>query len=199
MQHRLLKCDCSKSFWTASSNSRGSETAFWLWKRWIVVKHDCNGGIFLGKVCITCNKIPNIWWIEASCVSHQELPIGHRKTVLYIQCYSFAYSQSVTMLSLDPSQYGFYHDDDENLYPLLLNKVSLPENFSEYCNCLKWARGRACTCRLKNIACCMFCKCGSCVNDAKIQSELTSKHLFHFTYLKYYVYVLNLVFIHEDA
>ena len=43
------------------------------------------------------------------------------------------------------------------------------------------------------------------VNNAKIQTDVTNKPLLHFTYLKYFVYVhisvylLNLVFIHEDA
>ena len=91
----------NKNFSTPSSNWRGSENVFRLWKRWIVGEHDCNGRIFLDKVCITCNRVPNIWWIEASCVSHQEFPIRHRETALYIQCFSFAYSQRVlTMLSL---------------------------------------------------------------------------------------------------
>ena len=90
-----------KSFWTVSSNWKGSETAFWLWKRWIVGEHDCNGRIFLDKVHITCNRVPNIWWIEASFVSHQQLPIRYIETSLHIECYSFAYSQSILrMLSL---------------------------------------------------------------------------------------------------
>ena len=52
-------------------------------------------------------------------------------------------------------------DEDKKLYPLLLDKVSLLDNFREPCNCLKCARGRFCACRLINIACCIFCKCGS--------------------------------------
>ena len=91
----------NKNFWTAKSNWRGSETPFWPLKRWIVREHDSNGRIFLDTVCITCNRVPNNWWIEASCVSHQELPIRHREAALYIQCYSFAYPQSVlTTISL---------------------------------------------------------------------------------------------------
>ena len=149
----------NKSSWTASRNWRGSETALLLWKRWFVGEHDSNGRIFLHKVYIISNRVPNIWWIETSCVSRQELPIRHKETVLYIHCYLLAYSQSVlTMLSLhasfvesiplDPSQYGFYHDEDEKVYQLLLDRVFLPEDFPEPCNCLKCAKGRFCACLL---------------------------------------------------
>ena len=79
----------------------------------------------------------------------------------YLQCYLWLHAPFVESITLDPSQYGFYHDEDERLYPLLLNKVSLPEDFPEHCNCLKYVRGRVCACRLKNIACYIFCKCGS--------------------------------------
>ena len=43
------------------------------------------------------------------------------------------------------------------------------------------------------------------MDQVKVQAEGTRKHLFDFTYLKYFVYVhiyiylLNLVFIYEDA
>ena len=91
----------------------------------------------------------------------------------YLECYLWLHGPFVESITLDPSPYGFYHDEDKTLYSLLLDKVSLPEDFPKPCDCLECVRGRVCARRLKNIACCTFCKCGP--------SEL------------------NLVFIHEDA
>ena len=79
----------------------------------------------------------------------------------YVECYLWLHAPFNEWITLDPSHYGFYHDEDEKLYPLFLNKVSLPEDFPEPCICLKWARGRVYTCRLKKITCCKFCKCES--------------------------------------
>ena len=139
------------------------------------------------------------------CASHatefQEFDeLGH-----HVYHYLRLHASFVNSITLDPSQYGFYHDEDGKLYPLSLDKFFGPEYFPEPSNCLKWTIGSVCAFRLKNIACCIFCKYGSSEQCQNLQTDITSKHFFHCTYLNYFVYVhvyiylLNLVFIHEDA
>ena len=125
----------------------------------------------------------------------------------YLQCYFWLHAPFVESITLDRSRYGFYHDEDEKLYPLLLNNVTLPEDLPKPCNCLKYVRGRVCACRLKNIAGYIFCKCGSserCQNPSWCNQE-TFALLYVFeifclrTNLHLLVELYKRVFIHEDA
>ena len=87
-----------------------------------------------------------------------------------------------------------YHGEDEKLYPFLLDKVSFPEDFPEPYKCFKCARGRVCACNLKNIACCIFWKCGSseqCQNPNWCnQQTFVSLYLLQILCLPTFLYLL---------
>ena len=54
-----------------------------------------------------------------------------------------------------------YENEDENgqLQPLIVNESKFPGDFPMPCNCLKCTKANMCPCRVKQVACCQFCKC----------------------------------------
>ena len=80
---------------------------------------------------------------------------------VYLQCYMWLHASFIEDIQLNPLDYGYMFDDNENLIPLMTTEPSIPDEFPAACNCLKCARPRVCPCRLKPIACCRYCKCGA--------------------------------------
>ena len=87
----------------------------------------------------------------------------------YFQCNRWVNAASVESITLDPFEYG-YVAEEGLIYLKIINYEIIPIVFPMPCNCLKCARSNVCTCRVKGIACCEFCKCGrhlSCKNPIK--------------------------------
>ena len=78
----------------------------------------------------------------------------------YFQAYLWYHPPFQQSIEMNPEEYG-YHVKDEILVPTIETVEKLPENFPKPCNCGKCARKNVCPCRVKNILCCKFCKCGS--------------------------------------
>ena len=76
----------------------------------------------------------------------------------YHQCYMWvnaAYNESIF---LDPLYYGYTLDDNQRL-AADISSSELPDDFPLPCTCGKSARDNVCSCRIKSIGCCQYCKC----------------------------------------
>ena len=87
----------------------------------------------------------------------------------YLQAYLWYHAPFNDSVDLDPEIYGFRCDDDDNLFPIINDNCAVPESFPLPCKCLKCKRENVCPCRVKEIPCCMYCKCGDtdCCNPMK--------------------------------
>ena len=90
----------------------------------------------------------------------------------YFQCYLWYYSPIEMRFDIDPVDYGYKISDtvseaenDYVLEPVVTNVNILPEDFSQPCSCNKCASEKVCPCRIRNIACCKYCKCTSCCRN----------------------------------
>ena len=72
-----------------------------------------------------------------------------------------AFIENVT---LDPIDYGYVADDEGLISLRIVDCETIPDDFPLPCNCLKYAKSSVCPCRMKNIKCCDFCRCGASVN-----------------------------------
>ena len=84
----------------------------------------------------------------------------------YLQCKLWLNAPIMRQCTVDATEYGYCQDEDE-LTPQIVLDGSLPDDFPMPCSCLKCARANVCACRLKNVSCCEFCKCGSHPEDCK--------------------------------
>ena len=94
----------------------------------------------------------------------------------YYQTYVWLHPTSRESVYLDPHDYGYILDDNENLIPDI-GAVELPENFSIPCTCMKCARENICPCKAKLILCCQYCKC----NIHSTCKNLYNLHCFMFS------------------
>ena len=88
----------------------------------------------------------------------------------YLQCHLWIHAPFMETIDIDPIQFGYFLNDDEEIAPLIMNGPSIPDDFPAPCNCLKCAKPNVCPCRVRAISCCEFCKCGSsaeCKNPMK--------------------------------
>ena len=81
----------------------------------------------------------------------------------YLQAYLWYQAPFIDSIDLDPENYGYVRDD-EDLVPIIFDDLRLPDAFPAPCNCLKCARETVCPCRVKDIACCQYCRCGTSCN-----------------------------------
>ena len=73
----------------------------------------------------------------------------------YFQSYVWLHSPFVDSITLDPLEYGYEldSDDDEVIKPKIVQSI-LPDNFPIPCKCGKCAKANLCLCRVNNIQCC---------------------------------------------
>ena len=99
----------------------------------------------------------------------------------YFQCHQWLHASYIDKIGLDPLEYGSVRCG-EQLVPLITIGPSLPEEFLMPCNCVKCAKANVCPCRVKNSACCNYCKCQwgvNCKNSSNLDKTLGSSFLFH--------------------
>ena len=88
----------------------------------------------------------------------------------YFQCHKWLRSPFVENIDLDPLDFGYCIDEDENMVPIISTKPSIPSDFPHPCTCKKCAKTTVCKCRVLGIACCQYCKCkasSECKNPTK--------------------------------
>lgn len=92
----------------------------------------------------------------------------------YLQSYLWYHAPFDNTVDLIPESYGYRRDDDDNqLIPVIIDELNVPECFPIPCTCIKCARERICPCRVKKIACCEYCKCGSSSICKNVYNEQT--------------------------
>ena len=79
----------------------------------------------------------------------------------YLQSYLWFHAPFVANITLDPLLFGYEFDEDGCLLPISVGQSKIPEDFPIPCSCIKCARANVCPCRVKNLACCKFCRCKS--------------------------------------
>ena len=77
----------------------------------------------------------------------------------YLQCYLWLHAAFLDDIQLDPLNYGYTLDENNGFAPLLSDDPAIPEDFPAPCNCLKCSKPNVCPCRVRDIACCKYCKC----------------------------------------
>ena len=85
----------------------------------------------------------------------------------YFQCNHWVNAASVESITLE---YCYVAEGEGLIYPKVINYEIIPIHFPMPCNSLKCARSNVCSCRVKDIVGCEFCKCGrhlSCKNPIK--------------------------------
>ena len=82
----------------------------------------------------------------------------------YFQCYRWSHVAFIENVTLDPIDYGYVTDDEGLISPRIVDCKTIPDDFPLPCNCFKCAKSSICSCRIKNIKCCDFCRCGASVN-----------------------------------
>ena len=73
-------------------------------------------------------------------------------------------------IDINPLNYGYKLDEDDNLVPIVSTKPPVPSNFPAPCNCKKCSKPKVCMCRLMDIPCCQYCNCDAgpeCKNPLK--------------------------------
>ncbi len=88
----------------------------------------------------------------------------------YLQCYRWLHAPYLDTVPLDPTEYGYFVNNDGQLSPQIIQDCVIPSDFPVPCSCTKCARSTICPCRVRNISCCEFCKCGAremCNNPLK--------------------------------
>ena len=65
---------------------------------------------------------------------------------------------------MNPINYGYYENNDENIVPEIIQGETIPRDFPIPCNCIKCAKSNVCPCRVREIHCCEYCNCTSSVN-----------------------------------
>ena len=85
----------------------------------------------------------------------------------YFQSYVWLRSPFVDNITLDPLEYGYELDSDDNevITPKIVQSI-LPDDFPIPCKCGKCAKANACLYRVNNIQCCQYwnCKAEVCRN-----------------------------------
>ena len=79
----------------------------------------------------------------------------------YLQSYIWSHATLLDHIDLDPLNYGYELDEDENLVPIISSCAPTPSNFPQPCNCKKCSQPKVCPCRSMDIPCCDYCKCNS--------------------------------------
>jgi hypothetical protein len=83
----------------------------------------------------------------------------------FLQCFMWLNAPFAEHIELIPQEYGYAASyDTQELLPIIMHGPCIPEDFPVPCNCVKCAKSNVCPCRVKNITCCQFCKCGSSVD-----------------------------------
>ena len=77
----------------------------------------------------------------------------------YLQCYMWYHCPFTENIHLNPLEYGYKIDEEENLVPIIMTEPCIADDFPQQCHCVKCARQGVCPCRQKKIVCCRYCKC----------------------------------------
>ena len=81
------------------------------------------------------------------------------------QAYIWYHTAIESTINIDPENYAFTCDQDENLVPIINDASQLPADFPFPCKCNKCKFHKRCPCRLKELACWQYCNCKSnCLN-----------------------------------
>ena len=99
----------------------------------------------------------------------EKLPCTSKSIILHIKrayytCYRWCHVPFMEEIDLNPINYGYYEDVDENLVPEIIQGETIPNDFPIPCNCIKCAKSNVCPCRVREIHCCEYCKCSASVN-----------------------------------
>ena len=89
----------------------------------------------------------------------------------YLQSHLWLHASFVEDITLNPLEYGYVEEDEEQLIPVVVSRSHIPDDFPVPCNCLKCARANVCPCHVRGVTCCKFCKCEaneSCKNSFNI-------------------------------
>ena len=81
----------------------------------------------------------------------------------YLQTFRWINAASMESIDLNPVDYAYSLDENKHLVLDVMDGDRIPSDFLLPCNCLKCAKSTVCPCRVKQIACCKFCKCGATV------------------------------------
>ena len=76
----------------------------------------------------------------------------------YLQCNKWLRAPYIQNIALDPLDYGYRLDENDDIVPVILTKPSIPSNFPHPCTCQKCSKPNVYKCRLLGIACCQCCK-----------------------------------------
>ena len=115
-----------------------------------------------------------IYYKKATEINIEKLPPTSSSIYLhikraYLQAYIWLRAPFTAELDIDPLNYGYEVEDDEDDYDEIIPKIVmkvLPEEFPLPCRCLKCARETVCSCRKHGLSCCEYCNCkaDSCKN-----------------------------------
>ena len=110
-----------------------------------------------------------IYYKKATEVNIEKLPPTSTSIYLhikraYLQTYIWLHAPFSAELDIDPLNYGYEIEDDEDDYDAIIPKIVtdvLPDDFPMPCKCVKCARETVCSCRIHGLSCCEYCNCKS--------------------------------------
>ena len=77
----------------------------------------------------------------------------------YLQTYIWLHSAFVESIEINPLEYGYeLEDDDEMMTPKIIEEI-LPDELPIPCKCVKCTKSNVCNCRVNKIRCCKYCNC----------------------------------------
>ena len=81
----------------------------------------------------------------------------------YLQTYMWLHAPFIENIAISRVEYGYIENSEEHIIPIVVSDVLIPPDFPSPCNCMKCSKSNVCKCRIKQIACCRFCKCEASV------------------------------------